>query len=115
MYNGNCDITRTLDQSNLTTQRCRLIFWVECSVGGYLVLAKAILSLILILLYLLAHRREKRVKICLFFSHKFTNVRAFTFNHSDLFFFFVLFKKPLLVSQTHRILAIRNIVESYKE
>jgi hypothetical protein len=31
-----------LDQSNLSTQRCRLIFWVECSVGGYLVLAKTI-------------------------------------------------------------------------
>jgi hypothetical protein len=30
--------------SNLRTQRCRLIFWVECSVGGYLVLAKTILS-----------------------------------------------------------------------
>jgi hypothetical protein len=42
MYNGNFDITRMLDQSNLSTQRCRLIFWVECSVGGYLVLAKAI-------------------------------------------------------------------------
>jgi hypothetical protein len=31
-----------LDQSNLSTQRCRLIFWIECSVGGYLVLAKTI-------------------------------------------------------------------------
>jgi hypothetical protein len=31
-----------LDQSNLSTQRCRWIFWVECSVGGYLVLAKTI-------------------------------------------------------------------------
>jgi hypothetical protein len=31
-----------LDQSNLSTQRCRLIFWVECSVGRYLVLAKSI-------------------------------------------------------------------------
>jgi hypothetical protein len=31
-----------LDQSNLSTQRCRLIFGVECSVGGYLVLAKTI-------------------------------------------------------------------------
>jgi hypothetical protein len=31
-----------LDQSNLSTQRCRLIFWVECSVGGYLDLAKTI-------------------------------------------------------------------------
>jgi hypothetical protein len=31
-----------LDQSNLSTQRCRLIFWVECSVGGYLALAKTI-------------------------------------------------------------------------
>jgi hypothetical protein len=38
----NFDITRMLHQSNLSTQRCRLIFWVECSVGGYLVLAKAI-------------------------------------------------------------------------
>jgi hypothetical protein len=35
-YNGNFDITRMLDQSNLSTQRCRLIFWVECSVGGYI-------------------------------------------------------------------------------
>jgi hypothetical protein len=43
MYNGNFDITRMLDQSNLSTQRCRLIFWVECSVGGYLILAKTIL------------------------------------------------------------------------
>jgi hypothetical protein len=42
MYNGNFDITRMLDQSNLSTQRCRLIFWVECSVGGYLVLARTI-------------------------------------------------------------------------
>jgi hypothetical protein len=33
-----------LDQSNLNVQRCRLIFWVECSVGGYLVLAKAIVT-----------------------------------------------------------------------
>jgi hypothetical protein len=31
-----------LDQSNLSVQRCRLIFWVECSVGGYLALAKTI-------------------------------------------------------------------------
>jgi hypothetical protein len=29
-----------LYQSNLITQRCQLIFWVECSVGRYLVLAK---------------------------------------------------------------------------
>jgi hypothetical protein len=36
------DITRVLDQSNPSTQRCRLIFWAECSVGGYLVLAKTI-------------------------------------------------------------------------
>jgi hypothetical protein len=36
------DITRVLDQSNPSTQRCRLIFWIECSVGGYLVLAKTI-------------------------------------------------------------------------
>jgi hypothetical protein len=35
-------ITRMLDQSNLRVQRCRLIFWVECSVGGYLALAKTI-------------------------------------------------------------------------
>jgi hypothetical protein len=34
-----------LDQSNLSVQRCRLIFWVECSVGGYLALAKTILSI----------------------------------------------------------------------
>jgi hypothetical protein len=33
-----------LDQSNLSVQRCRLIFWVECSVGGYLALAKTIRS-----------------------------------------------------------------------
>jgi hypothetical protein len=32
-----------LDQSNLSVQRCRLIFWVECSVGGYLALAKTII------------------------------------------------------------------------
>jgi hypothetical protein len=44
MYNGNFHITRMLDQSNLRTQRCRLIFWVECSVGGHLVLAKTIVS-----------------------------------------------------------------------
>jgi hypothetical protein len=31
-----------LDQSNLSVQRCRLIFLVECSVGGYLALAKTI-------------------------------------------------------------------------
>jgi hypothetical protein len=42
VYNGNFDITRILDQSNLSVQRCRLIFWVECSVGGYLALAKTI-------------------------------------------------------------------------
>jgi hypothetical protein len=42
VYNGNFDITKMLDQSNLSTQRCRLIFWVECTVGGYLVLAKTI-------------------------------------------------------------------------
>jgi hypothetical protein len=42
MYNGNFDVTRMLDQSNLSTQCCRLIFWVECSVGGYLALAKTI-------------------------------------------------------------------------
>jgi hypothetical protein len=41
-YNGNFDITRMLEQSNLSIQRCQLIFWVECSVGGYLVLAKTI-------------------------------------------------------------------------
>jgi hypothetical protein len=45
VYNGNFDITRMLDrnlldQSNLNTQCCPLIFCVECSVGGYLVLAK---------------------------------------------------------------------------
>jgi hypothetical protein len=34
--------TRMLDQSNLSTQRCLSIFWVECSAGGYLVLAKTI-------------------------------------------------------------------------
>jgi hypothetical protein len=33
-----------LDQSNLSAQRCRLIFWVKCSVGGYLALAKTILT-----------------------------------------------------------------------
>jgi hypothetical protein len=42
MYKGNFDITRMLDQSNLSTQHCRLIFWVECTVGGYLVLGKTI-------------------------------------------------------------------------
>jgi hypothetical protein len=35
-------LNRMLDQSNLSVQRCGLIFWVECSVGGYLALAKAI-------------------------------------------------------------------------
>jgi hypothetical protein len=35
-------ITRMLDQSNRSVQRCRLIFWVEYSVGGYLALAKTI-------------------------------------------------------------------------
>jgi hypothetical protein len=33
-----------LDQSNLSAQRCLLIFWVKCSVGGYLALAKTILT-----------------------------------------------------------------------
>jgi hypothetical protein len=33
-----------LDQSNHSTQRCRLIFWVESSVGGYLALAKPIVA-----------------------------------------------------------------------
>jgi hypothetical protein len=37
---GNFNISRLLDQSNLSTRRWRLISWVECSVGGYLVLAK---------------------------------------------------------------------------
>jgi hypothetical protein len=40
--NDNFDITRMLDQSNLSVPRCRLIFLVECSVGGYLALAKTI-------------------------------------------------------------------------
>jgi hypothetical protein len=31
-----------LDQSNLSVQRCRLIFWGECNVGGYLALAKTV-------------------------------------------------------------------------
>jgi hypothetical protein len=44
VYNGNFDITKILNQSNLRTQRCRLIFWVECSVGGYLVLAKTLVQ-----------------------------------------------------------------------
>jgi hypothetical protein len=34
VYKYNFDITRMLDQSNLSVQRCRLIFWVECSAGG---------------------------------------------------------------------------------
>jgi hypothetical protein len=34
--------TKMLDQSNLSIQRCRLILWVECNVGVYLVLAKTI-------------------------------------------------------------------------
>jgi hypothetical protein len=45
-----------LDQTNLSTQRCRLIFWLERSVGGYLVFLiiifikpKHILSFFLIL------------------------------------------------------------------
>jgi hypothetical protein len=37
------DITKMLDQSNLSIQRCRLILWVECNVGVYLVLAKTML------------------------------------------------------------------------
>jgi hypothetical protein len=45
VYNGNFDITKMLDQSYQSTQRCRLIFWVECSVGGYLALAKTICSI----------------------------------------------------------------------
>jgi hypothetical protein len=45
VYNGNFDITKMLDQLNLSTQRCRLIFWVECCVDGYLVLAKTIVYL----------------------------------------------------------------------
>jgi hypothetical protein len=36
-------ITKMLDQSNLSIQRCRLILWVECNVGVYLVLAKTML------------------------------------------------------------------------
>jgi hypothetical protein len=44
MYNDNVDMTRMIDQSNLSTQRCRLIFLVECSVGGYLVLAKTTIA-----------------------------------------------------------------------
>jgi hypothetical protein len=51
MYNGNFDITRMLDQSNLSTQRCRLIFWVKCSVGGYLVLARTIVPIDIVLIY----------------------------------------------------------------
>jgi hypothetical protein len=45
VYNGNFNITKMLDQSNLSKQRCRLIFWIKCSVGGYLVLAKTIVTL----------------------------------------------------------------------
>jgi hypothetical protein len=33
-----------LDQSNVSVQRCRLIFWVESSVGGYFALAKTIIN-----------------------------------------------------------------------
>jgi hypothetical protein len=44
-YIGNFDISKMLDQSNLSTQRW-LIFWVECSVGGYLDLAKIINGLV---------------------------------------------------------------------
>jgi hypothetical protein len=43
--NGNFVITRMLDQSNLSTQRCRLIFWGECSLGGYLILAQPLVIL----------------------------------------------------------------------
>jgi hypothetical protein len=35
-------LNRMLNQSNLSVQRCRLIFWVECCVGGYLALAKTL-------------------------------------------------------------------------
>jgi hypothetical protein len=34
-----------LDQSNLSVQRCRLILWVECSVGGYLALTKTLCTI----------------------------------------------------------------------
>jgi hypothetical protein len=47
MYDGNFDIAKMLDHSNLRIQRCRLIFWVECSAGGYLVLPKPIVVLFL--------------------------------------------------------------------
>jgi hypothetical protein len=41
-----------LDQSNLSVQRCRLIFWVECSVGGYLALAKTIVAVTVTVIFL---------------------------------------------------------------
>jgi hypothetical protein len=42
-----------LDQSNLSVQRCRLIFWVECSVGRYLALAKTIQDVLEVEVFLL--------------------------------------------------------------
>jgi hypothetical protein len=52
VYNGNFDITKMLDQSNLSVQRCRLIFWVECSVGGYLALVKTIVAVTVTVIFL---------------------------------------------------------------
>jgi hypothetical protein len=57
VYNGNFDITRMLDQSNLGVQRCRLIFWVECSVGGYLALTKTIQGVFEVEVFLLTCMR----------------------------------------------------------
>jgi hypothetical protein len=63
MYNGNFDIIRMLDQSNLSTQRCRLIFWVECSVGGYLDLAKTYMFGAKMVLSALAQQLHQHIKL----------------------------------------------------
>jgi hypothetical protein len=48
-----------LDQSNLSVPRCRLIFWVECSVGGYLALAKTIYGLFIVIFTLMLAQKFK--------------------------------------------------------
>jgi hypothetical protein len=55
-----------LDQSNLSVQRCRLIFWVEYSVGGYLALATIYIRLVRALPYtsLINKRVKKAPQVC---------------------------------------------------
>jgi hypothetical protein len=62
-----------LDQSNLSTQRCRLIFWVECSVGGYLVLANTIQGVSEICMLILTSERTHQ--IMKLFSITFCKIR----------------------------------------